>query len=130
LPPHNPLPAFPSPLANSFFRTSLRSRQETVLVDSFSGYLYSLDGETGAVVWKQKLGSTYLTGGGAASSPRIAGGRVYVGGPDGIWAFDVVTGERLWKHEVGTQCGSSPEAFGDGLVAIACEDGYLYILRG
>ena len=107
---------------------TLSDGTEYVLVDSFTGYLYALHGSTGDEVWKTKLGNPHWMGGGAASSVRVVGNKAYVGGPTGVWSVDAETGEVLWKYEVGTQCGSSPVVY-NGIVAIACEDGYMYLLE-
>jgi len=108
---------------------AVEEKDELVFVTSFTGYLYALDGETGEIEWKVKLGKPYIFGGGAASTPLVDVDmqRVYVGGPEGIWAVDAITGDVAWHHETKTQCGSSPTSVKDA-VAIACEDGYLYLL--
>jgi outer membrane protein assembly factor BamB len=47
-----------------------------VFVGSDDGYLYGLDRETGARVWR------YRTGGAIAAGPSVAGGKLYVGSTD------------------------------------------------
>jgi len=58
---------------------------------------------------------------GIHGTPAVASGRVYVGGYDGgLYAFDLGTGERLWRRKLGDAIGSSP-AYHDGDVYIAVE---------
>ena len=71
---------------------------------------------------------TEATGLGFHGSPGVVGNRVYVGGYDGaVYAFDVETGERLWKTTAGDlggtlAVGSSP-AFYDGTLYFVAEYG-------
>ncbi|GMI22681.1 hypothetical protein TrCOL_g11394 [Triparma columacea] len=101
-----------------------------VFVTSFTGFLYALDGMTGEIEWQVKLGKPYVLGGGAASTPYVdaENRNVYVGGPEGIWAVEADTGKVIWNHGTDSMCGSSPTAVDDDAIAIACEDGYLYLL--
>jgi outer membrane protein assembly factor BamB len=104
--------------------------KELVFITSFTGFLYALNGSTGSIEWQLKLGKPYVLGGGAASTPHVdaANRNVYVGGPTGVWAVEADTGKVIWEHETNTMCGSSPTTVEDDAIAIACEDGCLYVL--
>ncbi|NIS30966.1 MAG: PQQ-binding-like beta-propeller repeat protein, partial [Actinobacteria bacterium] len=60
----------------------------------------------GEVAW-----ATRVTGAsrGMHGTPAIANGAVYVGAYDGaLYAFDLETGERFWRRQLGDAIGSSP----------------------
>jgi outer membrane protein assembly factor BamB len=58
---------------------------------------------------------------GIHGTPAVANGTVYVGAYDGaMYAFDVESGERRWRTDVGDAIGSSPVYF-NGTVYIAVE---------
>ncbi|WP_276257811.1 PQQ-binding-like beta-propeller repeat protein [Haloglomus litoreum] len=58
---------------------------------------------------------------GIHGTPAVAGGLVYIGGYDGgLYAFDLGSGERVWRRKLGDAIGSSP-AYHDGDVYIAVE---------
>jgi outer membrane protein assembly factor BamB len=58
---------------------------------------------------------------GIHGTPAVADDRVYLGGYDGgLYAFDLATGERVWRRKLGDAIGSSP-AYHDGTVYIAVE---------
>jgi Glucose dehydrogenase len=77
-----------------------------VYVNAPDGYLYELDGRTGATVWRSvvQVPSTTVNDAFSWSSPTVANGRVYVGISSNcdtpfvrgaVVAFDEVTGARL-----------------------------------
>ena len=58
---------------------------------------------------------------GIHGTPAVANGAVYVGAYDGaLYAFDLETGERVWRRQLGDAVGSSP-GYHDGTVYIAVE---------
>lgn len=58
---------------------------------------------------------------GIHGTPAIANGAVYVGAYDGaLYAFDLESGDRIWRRKLGGSIGSSP-AYHDGTVYIAVE---------
>lgn len=72
----------------------------------------------GAVNW---VADTESSTRGIHGTPTVANGLVYVGAYDGaLYAFDVATGERVWRTRLGGSIGSSP-AYHDGVVYIAVE---------
>lgn len=76
---------------------------------------FTADGET---VWSAAIEAAAR---GIHGTPAVAGGRVYVGGYDGaLYAFDLGTGERVWRRKLGDAIGSSP-AYHDGTVHMAVE---------
>lgn len=69
---------------------------------------------------------------GIHGTPAIANGTVYIGAYDGaFYAFDLETGERVWRRRLGHAIGSSP-AYHDGTLYIAVEyigpDGAIFAL--
>ena len=77
-----------------------------VYVNAPDGYLYELNGQTGATVWRSvvKIPSTTVNDAFSWSSPTLANGRVYVGISSNcdtpfvrgaVVAYDQVTGARL-----------------------------------
>lgn len=72
----------------------------------------------GDVVWQASVEDTKR---GIHGTPAIANGAVYVGAYDGaLYAFDLETGDRFFRRELGDAIGSSP-AYDDGVVYIAVE---------
>uniref|UniRef100_UPI00261B4768 outer membrane protein assembly factor BamB family protein n=1 Tax=Haloplanus sp. TaxID=1961696 RepID=UPI00261B4768 len=58
---------------------------------------------------------------GIHGTPVVANGTVYVGAYDGaLYAFDLDTGERVWRRRLGDAIGSSP-GYHDGVVYVAVE---------
>ncbi|MFB6169641.1 MAG: PQQ-binding-like beta-propeller repeat protein [Haloarculaceae archaeon] len=88
-----------------------------VVVPGDNGELWALtpDGETR---WRTTVTDATR---GIHGTPAIANGTVYVGAYDGVlYAFDVATGERVWRTKLGDAIGSSP-LYDDGTVYIAVE---------
>ena len=72
----------------------------------------------GSVRWTAE---TEPTTRGIHGTPAIANGTVYVGAYDGaVYAFDLRTGDRMWRSKLGDAIGSSP-AYYNGLLYIAVE---------
>ncbi|WP_439026778.1 outer membrane protein assembly factor BamB family protein [Haloarchaeobius sp. DT45] len=59
-------------------------------------------------------------------SPAVADGTVFVGG-NAVYAFDAVSGERIWRYETGTFVPCAP-AVVDGVVYTAHSDGAVLAL--
>jgi outer membrane protein assembly factor BamB len=58
---------------------------------------------------------------GIHGTPAIANGHAYVGAYDGaLYAFDLATGERVWRTDIGDAIGSSPVYY-NGICYIAVE---------
>jgi len=79
----------------------------TAYVGSWDGYEYAINTQTGAVIWKQFLGTTTDPGCdpvniGITSSAAVVNGVLYVGGGGAYWyALDPTTGDILWKVYTG-----------------------------
>jgi outer membrane protein assembly factor BamB len=87
------------------------------------GHTWALDKDTGAVVWKAPMGDY------ATSSPAVANGIVYTGSFDHtIYAFDALTGEKLWGSGLTAMKGGieSSIAVVDGSLYVGSNDGNLY----
>ena len=115
----------------------------TVYIWSYDGYLYALNGATGALVWKsltrryplwdrilhpkKGMGVAYMS-----PSPAVsANGLVYIGSVDGkVYALDSKTGMQVWRFKTGDAIESSPNIGPDGTVYIASRDSKLYALDG
>ena len=81
-----------------------------VIVPSWDGYLYALDGLTGNTVWKRYLGS-YLY-----SSPAIANGVIIVAEHyrnGNVRALDIGTGDDIWSFPTGGYAIGSPSIAND-----------------
>ena len=88
---------------------------------SNDGYMYALNGNTGAMLWKAYIGS-YDFG----CAPTVANGVVYMGSfDDNLYAFNARTGATLWKAPTGGRIGSSP-ALVNGVIYVGSDDGKLY----
>jgi outer membrane protein assembly factor BamB len=72
----------------------------------------------GEEVWRNAVEQTRR---GVHGTPAVANGSVYVGAYDGaLYAFDLASGEREWRTDLGDAIGSSPKYF-NGNVYIAVE---------
>ncbi len=70
------------------------------------------------VLWTSEVEPTKR---GMHGTPTIANGSVYVGAYDGaMYSFDLETGEREWRTDIGDAIGSSPKYY-DGVCYIAVE---------
>jgi outer membrane protein assembly factor BamB len=77
--------------------------------------IYALNANTGATIWSHTM-ADYAT-----SSPAVANGVVYTGSFDHqIYAFDAMTGDKLWSSGFDVMQGGIP-----GSVAVV--DGFVYI---
>ncbi|WP_320040513.1 PQQ-binding-like beta-propeller repeat protein [uncultured Desulfobacter sp.] len=74
------------------------------------GYVYAVDINSGAELWK------YKTGGIGSSSPAIDDGIIYIGSKDKhLYALDKKTGKEIWKFRTASNISSSP-AIANGIV--------------
>ena len=98
----------------------------TVLIPSDTGELHAVrpDGE---VRWTVETGAARSLG--FHGTPTVVDGTAYIGGYDGsMYAYDVETGERVWKTSNwrlhgAIAIGSSP-AYDDGVVYVVAEYNY------
>lgn len=89
----------------------------TWLVPGDTGTLhrFSADGEA---LWNA---SAHPSKRGFHGTPAVHDGAAYVGAYDGaLYAFDLATGEEVWRTELGGSIGSSP-AYHDGKVYVSVE---------
>lgn len=98
------------------------------LVAGDSGVLHRI-GADGSIHWSA---ATQPSSFGLHGTPAVANGTAFVGAYDGaLYAFDVETGDRAWRTQLGGSIGSSPAVHG-GLVYVAVEtpqpDGYVSIV--
>lgn len=62
-------------------------------------YIYSMDIDTGKVIWKHHTGKYASAGGGVSSSLTLNNGRIYFGSDDHyIYAVKESDGEGIWNH--------------------------------
>ena len=91
-----------------------------VFVGSYDGSVYSLDAESGALLWSFPTGST------VHSSPAVADGKVFVGSYDGkIYSLDENSGDLIWSYTTGNPVHSSP-AVANGKVFVGSTDHRVY----
>jgi outer membrane protein assembly factor BamB len=88
-----------------------------------SGFAYSLDADTGKVIWKRRIGRLN------ASSPAYSKHRLYIVNlvPGHIVKLDARTGKLIWKKSLPGRAESSPLVIGR-TVYFGCECGELYAL--
>lgn len=92
-----------------------------------SGFLYSVDADSGEENWKFEMGGAISVG------PALADGKVYAGQQGGerfFYCLDGETGELVWKQTIpgGWVWGSA--AVDDGLVYVPTVSGYAVCLDG
>jgi eukaryotic-like serine/threonine-protein kinase len=69
------------------------------------------------------------TGGPIEGSPVVSDGRVLVGSTDGkLYAFDAVTGDKVWTFDAGGAISGTPAVFGD-VVYLVTDAGKLFALQ-
>jgi outer membrane protein assembly factor BamB len=80
-----------------------------VYVGSWDGYMYAINAQTGAQMWRKFLGQTPPTCAGPigiTSSATVQNGVVYVGGGDSYWyALNATNGDILWQVYTGDNNG-------------------------
>jgi outer membrane protein assembly factor BamB len=105
----------------------------TVYVGSDDDDLYALDGKSGKLLWKLRLGACQQTVGIGPEATRCdvdAGptigpdGTLYTGG-DAIHAI-APDGKLRWRFATGGHVGSAPAVTADGTVIAGCQDNSIY----
>jgi outer membrane protein assembly factor BamB len=88
-----------------------------------SGTAFSLDANTGKVIWERRLGRLN------ASSPAYARGRLYIVNlvPGHVVKLDAKTGKVIWKRALPGRAESSPLVIGN-TVYFGCENDQLFAL--
>ncbi|MFB6308304.1 MAG: PQQ-binding-like beta-propeller repeat protein [Haloarculaceae archaeon] len=88
-----------------------------IVVAGDTGTVHALRPD-GTIRWTANVEPTTR---GIHGTPAIANGSVYVGAYDGaLYAFDLATGEREWRTQLGDAIGSSPKYY-NGVLYIAVE---------
>ena len=86
-------------------------------------YLYALDANTGAQLWRQSRGAQQ-----SSSSPAVANGLVFIGDLDNnLYAFNARTGAPVWTFTTDDQVWGSPTV-ANGIVYITSWGGTTYAL--
>ena len=94
--------------------------------DSISPYDASVNAATGTQNWANGL---TLISTSPPSAPNVAGGRMFVGAPDGkLYALNASTGAGEWSFQTGGAVLSSP-AYDNGIVYVGSNSGYLYAIH-
>jgi outer membrane protein assembly factor BamB len=87
------------------------------------GKLYTLDADTGALLWSYDTNSPLL-----GSAAEGSHGTVYFAATDGKLYALHRTGRLLWTHTTKRPVFSSPVVSGDGRIYVCSQDGKLYAL--
>lgn len=90
--------------------------------ESYEGVIYCVDRWTGAFNWRRPFES-YHSGG-------CGYGNYYVAGYDNyVYAFDLETGDMVWRSETPTESYTTEQGFacGDGLISFAGYDGQIHV---
>ena len=111
----------------TFFQSKPTAAGGNLVFGTPSGFLYSVDAETGQENWKFEMGAAISVG------AAIADGKVYAGQQGGeryFYCLDAETGELVWKQTLpgGWVWGSA--CVDDGLVYIPTVSGYAMCLDG
>ncbi len=111
----------------TFYQSKPTAADGRLFFGTPSGFLYSVDAETGEENWKFEMGGAISVG------PAIADGKVYAGQQGGerfFYCLDAETGELVWKQTIpgGWVWGSA--AVDDGLVYIPTVSGHAVCLDG
>ncbi len=109
----------------TFYQSKPTAADGKLVFGTPSGFLYSVDADTGKENWKFEMGGAISVG------AAIADGKVYAGQQGGerfFYCLDAETGELVWKQTIpgGWVWGSA--AVDDGLVYIPTVNGYAVCL--
>lgn len=97
-------------------------KDEKVFVACSDGYLRAFTLFEGSLLWESYMGSD------VSASPAVSGGTVFAAGND-VYAFDELTGTRIWRYVTSWPVFSSP-AVDDGVVYIGSgNDDKVYALN-
>jgi len=111
----------------TFYQSKPTAADGNLFFGTPSGFLYSVDAETGDENWKFEMGGAISVG------AALADGKVYAGQQGGerfFYCLDASTGELVWKQTIpgGWVWGSA--AVDDGLVYVPTVNGYAVCLDG
>lgn len=111
----------------TFYQSKPTAAEGNLIFGTPSGFLYSVDADTGEENWKFEMGGAISVG------AAIANGKIYAGQQGGecfFYCLDAKTGELVWKQTVpgGWVWGSA--TVDDGLVYVPTVSGYAVCLDG
>ncbi len=111
----------------TFYQSKPTAAGGNLVFGTPSGFLYSVNADTGEENWKFEMGGAISVG------AAIANGKVYAGQQGGerfFYCLDALTGELVWKQTVpgGWVWGSA--SVDDGMVYIPTVSGYAVCLDG
>ncbi len=111
----------------TFYQSKPTAAGGNLVFGTPSGFLYSVDADTGKENWKFEMGGAISVG------AALADGKVYAGQQGGerfFYCLDAETGELVWKQTVpgGWVWGSA--TVDDGLVYVPTVNGYAVCLDG
>ena len=86
---------------------------------TFHSHVHALDSSTGDVIWQYELDGRL-----AGDTIESAGGVVYVGAGDGVYALDAATGQLVRHYRVGCAVSATPEVI-DGVIYVSCQGSLL-----
>ncbi len=88
-------------------------------------YLFCHDAKTGEIIYKKEYHETSSY---SVSLPFLAGNTFFIGTEQGLYAFDVDSGEKVWEFHSKKKYAPfrSQPVFIDGMLYIGCDDGYMY----
>ena len=91
-------------------------------IASKNGYLYALNAETGAEIWRFQL-TAYVV----RSSPAVADGMVFIGAGFNLFALDAKTGKEVWRVPL-RYAGQSTPTIARGVLVVPSQEGWIYAL--
>ena len=106
-----------------YYQSKAIAAHGQVFIGTPSRFVYSLDAETGAEIWKFELGAA------VSGAPVYDSGKIFIGqqgGEDDFYCLDSATGQMIWKQTIGWDWGSA--AVSDGLVFVPGIDGFVNCL--
>lgn len=111
----------------TFYQSKPTAADGKLVFGTPSGFLFSVDAETGEENWKFEMGAAISVG------PAIADGKIYAGQQGSerfFYCLDANTGALVWKQTIpgGWVWGSA--AVDDGLVYVPTVNGYAVCLDG
>jgi len=111
----------------TFYQSKPTAADGNLVFGTPSGFLYSVNAETGKEIWKFEMGGAISVG------AALVDGKVYAGQQGGerfFYCLDAKTGELVWKQTVpgGWVWGSA--TVDDGMVYIPTVNGYAVCLDG
>ncbi|MEJ5239707.1 MAG: serine/threonine-protein kinase [Anaerolineales bacterium] len=96
---------------------------QTVYFPSLDGMLYAVEGQTGWILWRFRMGK------GSITTPATAENLLFVGSADGnLYAVDMRDGREVWRFRAEHQVSGSPAIYKDA-VYFGAADGTFYCLE-